>query len=1262
MSYIPSSGSVPPRCNDISAQASRQTGSGDQHAHSRSSFPVVSERAREASPVLAPTPSLDASAADTLRRLTAVLNGLDPINTVTLQGLRALCEQLHVNQGDIDAAMASELEVAPVPGFRQAVLAFTQRLHAALQGKQPALVLQQITDVEAICLGLGAFASVKTHSPYPARTDLRNKACHALGGITTRLLAIVEQQQGVQSMRYGQMLTMHNWISRACKAKLLKADSDCMQEAKAFSSEAFGEFLRLALVWDTDGRQSMRLNEHDLGKTAAELKTMLDHGLVSFAGKEESLAQVVAWLSSEQAFTVLLAARDGSGLSSLFSLFKRILDMRSGKAAVITTTTTAATATTTTTTTTTTAAESGAAQNPSQAGPDALNALWNQMIASIAFLNSERLLHDDGRFLASCVNLLRAMHESGLPRGWSTDQCLAFANTGRRLLNMVAGSDPTSLSCFSLQTLANLVSFIKAWHKYELQAGEGPASYRGQVPVTPGKRDKRPVMPGEILARLRTAAKQLAGALPQFELAQLETPETVGGLLKGLSYLRSTHLLAVAVTDPLLTELANAVAAIPSWERRNAVEIAKCLNVLFGHQVTTWEALQPAFVALMGQPAELGSWTESDVAAFVRGEITTRQALDVPLERYVKPVSSAQAKPEKKHVVGDRLLKASPVVITTSNEASSSAGIFNFSGTGKPRYRESDPGNFLTPMNIAKAIPVSQEAVRSREALLAPDREIEQEEDEQPSANSASDKEKTAQRTAREPLVRLAGRDNKGSRKKNRALAAPARKRDDDIPLPPPETFALPRNQMPKTTPLQRRAMAKELFAAISENNEAKALMLLAGPGGNQIAGYLSHSDVSLLHEAIHAQMPSVINAVLAFPEGKNRSTHADKYGLTPLYLAVSKGNMTILESLLALDAVAHDATRRTITGHHAVAAAIEENKAVVLERLMRIDVVHKQLPRLLDGQGKTMVEIAVESRSVEALRILLTHPELVRQAASPVRFGFQQLSLDKDSMSLARCAANRGDLPTVSALTEITAVRQFEGASKEAFNLAGMALHSGNAALFDHLLQFPELHRLAGMRTASGCTPLMLAVRANDAKLFARLLQIPEVRSTVLSSPGKKYSIPLEWPANLSAEPFEYGDVLELAVKKRQSAMVGALLQVQQVIDAINTRGDYAQKVLLLLITRSMPGPLEALLQHPIIAKIACIADSTGKTALHHAAHRGRHDVVQLLLQKLPASEIIRSDAANKTAADLARESGHGGLADFLTSVAGIRRAMGTQ
>ena len=92
------------------------------------------------------------------------------------------------------------------------------------------------------------------------------------------------------------------------------------------------------------------------------------------------------------------------------------------------------------------------------------------------------------------------------------------------------------------------------------------------------------------------------------------------------------------------------------------------------------------------------------------------------------------------------------------------------------------------------------------------------------------------------------------------------------------------------------------------------------------------------------------------------------------------------------------------------------------------------------------------------------------------------------------------------------------------------------------------------------------------------------------------------------------------------------------------------------------MAGPLDVLLQHPITAKSACIADSEGRTALHHAAHLGSRDVIQLLLRKLPAEEIDRTDRANKTAADLARESGHSELADFLTSVARVRRVVGLQ
>lgn len=308
------------------------------------------------------------------------------------------------------------------------------------------------------------------------------------------------------------------------------------------------------------------------------------------------------------------------------------------------------------------------------------------------------------------------------------------------------------------------------------------------------------------------------------------------------------------------------------------------------------------------------------------------------------------------------------------------------------------------------------------------------------------------------------------------------------------------------------------------------------------------------------------------------------------------------------------------------------------------------------------MLEAAVLSRSAAALKVLLTHPELARQAASPARFGIIGLDQNNETMSLARRAASLDDATTVTALTEIASVRQFEAASNNPYNLAAVALHSGNRALFDYLCTFPELHRLLGLCTVTGFTPLMLAVWADDAGLFAQLLQMPEVRATVMRGPETEWPTAVRWPVNFQQEKIAFTDVLELAIRKEQAAMVGALLQVRQVIDAIHTQGDYARHLLLLLITRNMAGPLAVLLQYPIIAKIACIADSDGKTALHHAAHRGRHDVIQLLLGKLPAKEINRIDRANKTAADLARESGHGELAEFLTSVARVRRVMGIQ
>ena len=148
-----------------------------------------------------------------------------------------------------------------------------------------------------------------------------------------------------------------------------------------------------------DAHPSLHLDDHDIGKTAAELKTMLDYGLVSFIGQEDALAQVVAWLSSAPSFALLTAAKNGVGLSSLFSLFKSILDLGVRSAEAV--------------------AQPGAASHVSAVEQDRLAPLWKQMIASTGLLEPQKLFNDDGRFLAACANLLRAMHETGLARGWN---------------------------------------------------------------------------------------------------------------------------------------------------------------------------------------------------------------------------------------------------------------------------------------------------------------------------------------------------------------------------------------------------------------------------------------------------------------------------------------------------------------------------------------------------------------------------------------------------------------------------------------------------------------------------------------------------------------------------------------------------------------------------------------------------------------------------------------------------------------------------
>lgn len=1194
MSFPPSTDGTLSRCTNISSQSSSRTDSDRAQRNSGSSLPVVSERACGTGSALLTGRTINAETGATLRRLTEVLNETDPINNRTLQRLHELCMQLHASQGAIDDAIGAKLNVAPVPGLRYAALAFTQRLHAALQGKQPALVLQQPADVEAICLGLSAFANVKGFSAYPADARLMGEARHALDGITFRLLDIVEQQHGIASMRYGQLLTVHNWISRACKAGLLAADSACAPEVKMFSEDVFGEFLQGALAWSTSGQLSRHLDEHNLGKTAAELATMLQYRLVSFVGKEESLARVVAWLSSEQAFKVLLAADRGVGLSSLFSLFKRILDIGSR----------AGTAT----------AKPDVAQNPSQAESDLLAALWKQMIASIAFLNPGRLLDNDGRLIAACVNLLRAMHENGLPSAWSTDQRLAYANAGRRLLDVVTNADPDSLLGLSLQTLTNLVSFIKAWHKHELQRVERPAPADAQVAARP---DERPGLAAEILTRIKLAAKQVTTTLTPPRLAQPNTPEAVGGLRKGLSYLRDKHLIAPEAAEALLTALARTAAA--------------------------------------------GS--ESDVDASRRAESESQQALSVPLGRYVKPGSGAGVKPVRTHVVGDHPLKSQPAVTTNSETALSSSTISSRNLIVKPRYAKGDAEGFVSTSRVAKKKFVSQEVVRLGQALLGVDKAIEQEEDEQPSVESGPGKGMAAQHTSKKPSLNQAVQGkNKGGREKNRPRAAPARNRNDDIPPTLPEASALPADGVPQTpTPRQQRAIAKELYAAMEKGDEKKALAMLAGPHGERIAQYSTESMDTLLSVAIFAKMPSLALALLGTPAGSMRAAQPNISGTTCLQLAAVMGDPAIVEALLRIEDVVRGVNHKDNDGNDAVGLAVKAGHTAVLERLMQIAAVREQIPQTR-YMGQTVVKLAFARDNADVLQVLLTHPELARQAANEVLVETMGSSGVQLAKTVARQAAYNGDLAMVAVLTAVAPVREREASVVGPFNLAGMALHSGCREVFLHVLKYPELQPLAGERTVSGCTPLMLAVWANDAGLFAELLRHAAVRATVLIGRQPRLPINMRWPSSLPPESFQYRDVLELAIQRDKREMVAALLRVQEVLDAVDTRGDYAQKVLLQCIQHRMPDFVQALLQRPLVGKVARIADSAGMTALHHAAQQGQTQTVETLLRMLPASEIARPNRAGKSAALLAEEAGHEELARILAAADVVTKAPVTQ
>lgn len=431
------------------------------------------------------------------------------------------------------------------------------------------------------------------------------------------------------------------------------------------------------------------------------------------------------------------------------------------------------------------------------------------------------------------------------------------------------------------------------------------------------------------------------------------------------------------------------------------------------------------------------------------------------------------------------------------------------------------------------------------------------------------------------------------------------------------------------------------MVAAIERRNENKALEWLAKSDNENLAGYRAISSDSILSLAIFSSMPKLALAILGTSVGRRCAAEPNKLGVTPLHLAVRLGNMVLLEALLRIEEVVRNINYKGNDGYDAVGAALVLGRTEVLKRLMQLDAVREQPPQAGYNKGNSALSMALAHDRMDALKVLLSHPELARQAATeqsieiPAGHGY-------GPVTLAQYFAHLGNLTTLSVLTAVDRVLEHEAAIVKPFNLAGLALHSGSRAVFNHVLACPQLQPLAGLLTVSGCTPLMLAVWGNNDELFAKLLAISAVRATVLSAPGARLRIMTQWPPSLPPQTLPYKDVLDLAVQGGNHGMASSLLQVQEVLDAVDKRGDYAQGLLLRCMDHRMPDLVLALLQRPLVAKVVRIPDSSGMTALHHAAKLGQTRIVETLLRMLPASEIARSNREDKSAFLIAKEAGH--------------------
>ncbi|XP_062197953.1 ankyrin repeat-containing protein At5g02620-like [Phragmites australis] len=264
----------------------------------------------------------------------------------------------------------------------------------------------------------------------------------------------------------------------------------------------------------------------------------------------------------------------------------------------------------------------------------------------------------------------------------------------------------------------------------------------------------------------------------------------------------------------------------------------------------------------------------------------------------------------------------------------------------------------------------------------------------------------------------------------------------------------------------------------------------------------------NVLHHAIRSGHKELVLELIAADPALSKAVN--KYGESPMFIAVMRDFTDVFEALLQIPDSAHSG----ISGFNALHAAVRNGNSDIAKRIME---TRPELAREEDVNKNTPMHLAVLWHKIDVLRVLLEHDQSLGYVVST------------DGISLLSYTAKRGHISIARALLNHCPDAPYCDAS--GWTCLHAAVWCGHTEFVKFVLGSQQLRKVINMRDEYGRTALYLAVQRCNPKMIAALLLHPDIDVTVLNNRGAPPTWTLPDALN-SAKSLKWNEVSMLMLK----------------------------------------------------------------------------------------------------------------------------------